>query len=81
MDDRTFASATQLSKEIRDRCIDCVELPDFYLARVERYNPSLNAIVVKPTKPENAPARDRESAEAAKRPGDYSTDRHLTIRL
>ena len=46
MGDRAFASATELSDEIRDRHIGCVELLDFYLARAERYNPALNAIVV-----------------------------------
>jgi len=46
MDNRAFASATELSAEIRDGRIGCVELLDFYLARAERYNPALNAIVV-----------------------------------
>jgi len=46
MDDRAFASATKLAGEIRDRRIGCVELLDFYLARAERHNPGLNAIVV-----------------------------------
>ena len=46
MDDRAFASATELSDESRDRHIGCVELLDFYLARAERHNPQLNAIVV-----------------------------------
>jgi amidase len=46
MDDRAFASATQLANEIRDRRIGCVELLDFYLARAERHNLALNAIVV-----------------------------------
>ena len=46
MDDRSFASATDLSAQIRDRHIGCVELLDFYLARAERHNPALNAIVV-----------------------------------
>ena len=46
MDDRAFASATELTNEIRDRRIGCVELLDFYLARAERHNPMLNAIVV-----------------------------------
>jgi len=46
MDERAFSSATELSKEIRDRHIGCLELLDFYLARAERYNPALNAIVV-----------------------------------
>ena len=46
MDNRAFASATELSAKIRDRRIGCVELLDFYLARAERHNPALNAIVV-----------------------------------
>ena len=46
MGDPAFASATELSLEIRDRHIGCVELLDFYLARAERHNPALNAIVV-----------------------------------
>ena len=46
MDNRAFASATELSAEIRDGRIGCVELLDFYLARAERHNPALNAIVV-----------------------------------
>src|SRR6516165_3034438 len=46
MDNRAFASATELSEEIRERRIGCVELLDFYLARAERHNPALNAIVV-----------------------------------
>ena len=46
MENRAFASATELSQEIRDRRIGCVELLDLYLARAERYNPALNAIIV-----------------------------------
>jgi amidase len=46
MDDRAFASATKLSDEILDRRLSCSELLDFYLARAERHNPVLNAIVV-----------------------------------
>jgi len=46
MDNREFASATELANQIRDRRIGCVELLDFYLARADRHNPALNAIVV-----------------------------------
>jgi amidase len=46
MDIRAFASATQLAGEIRDRKIGCVELLDFFLARAEKHNPQLNAIIV-----------------------------------
>src|SRR5260370_42506295 len=46
MDDRAFASATELANHILDRRIGCAELLEFYLARAERHNPALNAIVV-----------------------------------
>jgi hypothetical protein len=39
MDDRAFASATQLANEIRDRRTGCVELLDFYLARPNGITP------------------------------------------
>ena len=45
MDNLAFASATQLAGQIRDRKIGCVELLDFFLARAEKYNPQLNAII------------------------------------
>jgi amidase len=45
MDERAFASATRLAAEIRDRRIGCLELLDHYLARAERHNPALNAII------------------------------------
>jgi amidase len=45
MDERAFASATQLAGEIRDRRIGCLELLDHFIARAERHNPALNAIV------------------------------------
>ena len=46
MDARAFASATELARDIRDRRLGCLELLDFFLARAERLNPSLNAVVV-----------------------------------
>ena len=45
MDEPAFASTTRLAGDIRDRRIGCLELLDFYLARAERDNPALNAIV------------------------------------
>ncbi|MBV9585196.1 MAG: amidase [Alphaproteobacteria bacterium] len=45
MEEHAFASATRLAGEIRDRRIGCLELLDFLVARAERYNPALNAIV------------------------------------
>src|SRR5512144_1046468 len=44
--DTPFRSAKQLAGEIRRKKVGCLELLDAYLARVERYNPRLNAIVV-----------------------------------
>jgi amidase len=46
MDNRAFASATEQANDILDRRIGCVELLDFYLARADRHNSALNAIVV-----------------------------------
>jgi amidase len=40
-----FRSATQLASLIRRKKIGCLELLDLYLARIERFNPRLNAVV------------------------------------
>src|SRR6516225_5721435 len=45
MNGHAFAAAADLAAEIRARRIGCLELLDFYLARAERFNPALNAIV------------------------------------
>jgi amidase len=45
MTDIAFAPATQLAQKIRQKKIGCLELLDHYLARVEKYNPAINAIV------------------------------------
>jgi amidase len=52
--DVPFRSAKQLAADIRKKQIGCLELLDLYLARVEKYDPALNAIV----------ARDFERAPA-----------------
>ncbi|HXC26509.1 MAG TPA: amidase [Stellaceae bacterium] len=62
MDNRAFASATQLAADIRDRKIGCVELLDFFLARADTHNPKLNAIVV--WQIDKARARARAADEA-----------------
>ena len=41
-----FRSAAALTAEIRDRRVGCLELLEHFIARVERFNPDLNAIVV-----------------------------------
>jgi amidase len=45
MDQIHYKSATELAGLIRRRKIGCVELLDHFVARVEKYNPQLNAIV------------------------------------
>jgi len=45
MQNIAFWSAKRLAGHIRRRRIGCLELLDLYLARVARYNPSLNAII------------------------------------
>ena len=45
MDEVAFASATRLALEVRDRRVGCLELLEHYLARAERHNTALNAVV------------------------------------
>jgi len=61
-----FRSAKQLAADIRRKKIGCLELLDAYLARVDTYNPRLNAIVV--TDRDGARRRAR-AADAALRKG------------
>jgi amidase len=56
-----FWSAKRLAAHIRQRKIGCLELLEHYLARVERHNPALNAIVVTDLE------RARKRAKAADR--------------
>src|SRR5262245_13699235 len=45
MTDIAFSSAKKLAGLLRRRKIGCLELLEHYLARVERFNPALNAII------------------------------------
>ena len=45
--DLSFTSATFLTAAIRARQVGCLELLDHYIARVERYDGALNAVVVR----------------------------------
>lgn len=65
MIDIAFFSAKRLAAMIRSRKIGCLELLDHYLARVERFNPTLNAIVVTdiPKARQRAKAADRALAK------------------
>ena len=65
MTDIAFASARKLASMVRNKKIGCYELLDHYLARVEKYNPKLNAIVVTdiPNAKKRARAADRALAK------------------
>ncbi len=45
--DPSFLSATQLAELVRSRKIGALELLDHYIARTEKYDPALNAVVVR----------------------------------
>ncbi len=63
--DIATATATQLAQALRDRQISSRELLDYLLARAEKLNPALNAIV----------AWDADRAGAAARAADEATAR------
>jgi len=60
MTDIAFAPATRLASLIRRKKIGCLELLEHYVARLEKYNPAVNAIVV----------TDRDSARRRARAAD-----------
>ena len=60
-----FRSARQLAADIKRKKIGCLELLDLYLARVEKYDGALNAVVVRDF--ERARQRARAADEAAAR--------------
>ena len=66
MTDLHFRSARQLAGDIRRGKIGCLEALDAFLARMERHNPKLNAVVV--TDVDGARRRARQ-ADAALRKG------------
>ncbi|MBD3648876.1 MAG: amidase [Pseudomonadales bacterium] len=62
MDELAFSDATSLAAKIRDKEISSVELLEHYIARMERYNPDINAIIV--TQLDKARARAKEADQA-----------------
>jgi len=62
MADLHFLTAVQLSEKIKSKKISCLEMLDLFLARVEKFNPSLNAIIY--LDKEAARARAKEADEA-----------------
>jgi amidase len=64
MDEHAFASATDLAGQLRERRIGCVELLDFFVARAERYNPRLTAVIAWQVEPARQRARAADAALA-----------------
>ena len=62
--DIAFSSAKRLASMIRRRRIGCLELLDHYLARVDNFNPRLNAIVETAIPAARDRARDADRALA-----------------
>ena len=59
-----FRSARQLASLIRRKKIGCLELLDLYLARVEKYDPAVNAVVVRDVEAARRRARRADRALA-----------------
>jgi amidase len=67
--DPTFLSAAHLAELTRTRDLGCLELLDHYIARVERLDPKINAVVV----------HDFDRARQRARQLDSSTDRSAPL--
>jgi amidase len=70
MQDITFAPATRLAALIRTRKLGCLEAVDHYIARIERLDHELNAVVVRDFD------RARKRARALDRKGEISGKLH-----
>ena len=62
MADLHFLTAVQLSEKIKSKKISCLEMLDLFLSRIEKFNPSLNAIIY--LDKEAARERAKEADEA-----------------
>jgi len=67
MTELAFASATELARRIKNKELGCVELLAYFLDRVDRFNPDLNAIVVDIRDEATARAKAADEALAAGR--------------
>ena len=47
MSQQPFESAVELAKAIREKRVSSLEITDLYIDRIERYDPDINAVVVK----------------------------------
>jgi amidase len=59
-----FSSATTMLRWLRDRRVSAVELLDLHLGRIDRYNPTLNAIVIPDYENARKTARAADTARA-----------------
>src|SRR5207244_1010974 len=66
--DAPFRAARQLAADIKKKKIGCLELLDLYLARVEKYDGALNAIVVRDFERARTRARAADRALAKRQP-------------
>src|SRR6185369_10451793 len=62
--DIALRSTAELANDLRKREIGCLELLDHYLARVERLNPKLNAIVIQDAGAARKRAKEADQALA-----------------
>jgi len=62
MTEFAFKSAGELAQDIRERRISCLELLEYFLARVEKFNPQLNALIVQRTEAARARASAADAA-------------------
>ncbi len=65
MTELAFASATDLARKIKSKEVGCAELLTYYLDRVDRFNPDLNAIIVQIRDEALARAKAADAALAA----------------
>src|SRR5436190_5728774 len=68
MTDIAFAPATKLASLIRRKKIGALELLDHYLARVAKYNPKINAIIVTDVDAARKRAKEADRALARGKP-------------
>jgi amidase len=68
MTDIAFAPARKLASMIKRKTISALELLDHYIARVEKYNPKLNAIIATDFDPARKRAREADRALARGKP-------------
>ena len=67
MTELAFTSATELASKIKSKEVGCVELLSYYLDRVDRFNPDLNAIIVDIRDEAMSRAKEADRALAAGR--------------